>query len=274
LASWIFQGNPKVFDIDRYLTNHRIILWAVNQKQFIKRIQIGDDVYLWRSISPKHSDGGIIGHGIIIDKPELYPADELTQYYYDLSRSGAKLRARISIDSIQLEPPKITRQFIKNDSILSKLSILKFANATNFDLNKEQANRLYELYFGMEGALESTGEQDAAEFPEGRTAYVLHRKRERSALLTKQAKLLAIKKIGMLSCKVCGFNFHKTYGNIGEGFIEAHHIISVCQLKENSVTRIEDIVLVCSNCHRMLHRRRPWLSENDLSKLIIRQNGA
>ena len=119
-----------------------------------------------------------------------------------------------------------------------------------------------------------SGEQEAAEFPEGRTAYVLHRKRERSALLTKKVKSLALKNHGHLYCKVCGFDFQNIYGQIGEGFIEAHHTIPVSRLHEKSITRIEDIVLVCSNCHRMLHRRRPWLTLHHLSKLIIRQKSA
>jgi len=33
-------------------------------------------------------------------------------------------------------------------------------------------------------------------------------------------------------------------------------------------TKPEDIVMVCSNCHKMLHRRRPWLKIDELKNLI------
>nr|WP_257145970.1 HNH endonuclease [Bacillus thuringiensis] len=73
---------------------------------------------------------------------------------------------------------------------------------------------------------------------------------------------------GKLFCEICGFDFHKTYGELGKDFIKGHHIIPVSQLKEGEKTRLEDIIMVCSNCHRMLHRRRPWLSIAEL-KLIL-----
>jgi predicted HNH restriction endonuclease len=37
---------------------------------------------------------------------------------------------------------------------------------------------------------------------------------------------------------------------------------------ETELTLVEDIALVCSNCHRMLHRKRHWLSINQLRQLI------
>ena len=33
-------------------------------------------------------------------------------------------------------------------------------------------------------------------------------------------------------------------------------------------TRLEDLCLLCSNCHRMIHRKTPWLSLKELKKLI------
>ena len=66
----------------------------------------------------------------------------------------------------------------------------------------------------------------------------------------------------------CGLNFEDRYGRIGAGFIEVHHLQPVSELKEGEKTRIKDLALVCSNCHKMLHRRRPWLGLDDLIKII------
>ncbi len=66
--------------------------------------------------------------------------------------------------------------------------------------------------------------------------------------------------IGELRCDVCDFSFADTFGRVGAGFIEAHHTIPVSELKGNQMTKIPNIALVCSNCHRILHRSKPMLS--------------
>jgi hypothetical protein len=40
------------------------------------------------------------------------------------------------------------------------------------------------------------------------------------------------------------------------------------ELTEERPTRIDEIALVCSNCHCMLHKRRPWLGIQELSAII------
>ncbi|MDM5358816.1 HNH endonuclease [Peribacillus sp. ACCC06369] len=67
---------------------------------------------------------------------------------------------------------------------------------------------------------------------------------------------------------MCRFDFKEHYGDIGEGYIEGHHTKPISEMGEDEQTKIEDIVLVCANCHRMLHRRRPWLSINELKELL------
>ncbi len=102
-------------------------------------------------------------------------------------------------------------------------------------------------------------------FPEGRGSYRLHRQTERNSQLVKAAKAKA-KQDGRLYCWVCDFDFAEFYGERGEDFIEAHHIIPVSQLGENAATKVEDLAMVCSNCHRMLHRT-PWVSVEQLRAL-------
>lgn len=77
---------------------------------------------------------------------------------------------------------------------------------------------------------------------------------------------------GRLYCEVCGFDFYDIYGEIGLDFLEGHHTIPVSELKDEQVTRVEDIAMVCSNCHRMLHRKRPWLNKEELKQLIQKEN--
>lgn len=106
-------------------------------------------------------------------------------------------------------------------------------------------------------------------FPEGKLKERLHLSRERNRELVRQAKLLRQSQDGCLKCACCDFDFFACYGKVGKGFIEAHHTKPVSTLHENGEeTKIEDLALVCSNCHRMLHRKRPWLEMDDLAKLL------
>jgi len=58
-------------------------------------------------------------------------------------------------------------------------------------------------------------------------------------------------------CKVCGFDFEAVYGERGRGFIEVHHVRPLyLNRKEQVVDPTNDLIPVCSNCHRMIHRRK------------------
>jgi|CXWL01.1.fsa_nt_gi predicted HNH restriction endonuclease len=59
-------------------------------------------------------------------------------------------------------------------------------------------------------------------------------------------------------CMGCGFNFEAKYGAIGFGFIEVHHTKPISSLGgEGIVNPSSDLVVLCSNCHSIVHRKRP-----------------
>ena len=59
-------------------------------------------------------------------------------------------------------------------------------------------------------------------------------------------------------CAVCGFNFEAKYGEVGNGVIEVHHIIPLSQISgEYVVDPVKDLIPVCSNCHTIIHKRKP-----------------
>jgi 5-methylcytosine-specific restriction enzyme A len=52
-------------------------------------------------------------------------------------------------------------------------------------------------------------------------------------------------------------SFAEKYGKLGSGFIEAHHLRPIASLKEGSAAVYDvkkDLAVLCSNCHRMIHR--------------------
>lgn len=71
------------------------------------------------------------------------------------------------------------------------------------------------------------------------------------------------------TCKVCGFNFEKQYGKLGENFIHVHHIIPISHTKsEYVIDPVKDLIPVCPNCHAMLHKSDPPLMPEQLKSII------
>jgi 5-methylcytosine-specific restriction enzyme A len=116
-------------------------------------------------------------------------------------------------------------------------------------------------------------EEDEDEVEEGRIKFREHRARERNARIIKERKRRALTKHGCLTCEVCEFDFVRTYGELGYGFIECHHVIPLSASGVTTTTS-KDLALVCPNCHRMLHRPRPWLSLPQLRALREEHLGA
>jgi len=111
-------------------------------------------------------------------------------------------------------------------------------------------------------------EDEESKFPEGKEKYKYHRSLERDSSIAKKAKEARLESVGELICDACGFSFSDTYGELGAGFIEAHHIIPVSKLRGERKTTIKEIALVCSNCHRMLHTGEKLLSVEDIKSII------
>ncbi len=116
----------------------------------------------------------------------------------------------------------------------------------------------------------ATPEDEEDEFPEGKVLFRAHRSRERNRTLVKRAKSLATRTHGRLVCQICGFDFKERYGNLGDGYIECHHTVPISHLNPGTRTKVTDLALLCSNCHRMVHRRRPWLTTTELLNLLHR----
>lgn len=103
---------------------------------------------------------------------------------------------------------------------------------------------------------------------EGKSVLATHKRYERNSSLIKKVKEQRLNDDPFLQCEVCGFSFMETFGDIGKGFIEAHHLKPLSERDGEHVTNKKDIALVCSNCHNMLHKGDPVFSLEDLKALI------
>ncbi len=105
---------------------------------------------------------------------------------------------------------------------------------------------------------------------EGKVLYKMHKVRERDRKIISKKKAKVFSEKGKLECECCGFDFEKTYGELGKGFIECHHIVPLNKFSDSKETKLEDLALVCSNCHRMLHNRISEVSVSDLRQLLLK----
>ena len=98
-------------------------------------------------------------------------------------------------------------------------------------------------------------EYDKNNTPEGIAKYRWHLYRERNKYLVNEKKSQALKLNRELRCEACGTTMTELYGAIGKDYIECHHILPLSQYgKAGGVTRLDDLALVCPNCHSMLHQ--------------------
>ncbi|WP_462153926.1 HNH endonuclease [Pseudoalteromonas piscicida] len=71
------------------------------------------------------------------------------------------------------------------------------------------------------------------------------------------------------TCQVCDFNFEEVYGaELGKEFIECHHKNPLSEKAGKFSSTLEDVCVVCSNCHRMLHRTKPAMKPERLRELF------
>ncbi|MBE9064992.1 HNH endonuclease [cf. Phormidesmis sp. LEGE 11477] len=107
-------------------------------------------------------------------------------------------------------------------------------------------------------------------FTEGGVRAVVSRKYERSDIAKREAI-----HIHGVRCQGCGFDFEEFYGPLGAGFIEVHHLQPLSGRGEGNTRPETDLAVLCSNCHRMVHRDRSYcLSLAELREAIRRaKNG-
>lgn len=102
---------------------------------------------------------------------------------------------------------------------------------------------------------------------EGARRLVPHLRRERDRNLVQAKKAAVLLQQGCLICEACGFDFSKVYGELGRGFCEIHHRTPLSSSEGAVRTALGDLAVLCSNCHRMIHRTEPMPSVEDFSRI-------
>ena len=107
---------------------------------------------------------------------------------------------------------------------------------------------------------------------EGNPRLVAHLRRERNSAIVKAKKDATLRATGKLCCEACGFDFKEVYREFGDGFCEVHHLQPLAKADRVVKTELGDLAIVCSNCHRIIHRTDPMLSISNLAKHLQRKH--
>ncbi|MCG3768985.1 MAG: hypothetical protein JW384_00102 [Nitrosomonadaceae bacterium] len=255
-STWMLQGNPKLFDIDDYLARYPLIYWRT--PTFTSRIYLGDRVYMWRA----GSDAGIVASGFVVELPttndklkspdalgtDLWMAGNLSERRNDPTAPKVGVR----LDSVRLTPEEgmIPRSTFLEEPLLSGARIIRQANGTVFRVTALEASRIQELWGGGWSAASDAFEISAME---GDTRLVSHRRRERSRFLVAK-KLQLARTQGPIQCEVCLLSEDGRYPQaLSPRIFEVHHRLPLSESDSLVKTTLQDLAIVCANCHRAIH---------------------
>ncbi len=128
---------------------------------------------------------------------------------------------------------------------------------TVLPLEGERLQLLEKTIYGTRSTIEA---KEAVE-GERYKAEAIFRKRSRALIEAKKAKSDG-------RCEVCGFGFKERYGTAVNDCLIAHHINPISGRAAASKTTLDDIALLCPNCHAVIHSFDEPLSLERLRQLL------
>ncbi len=135
MTTWIFQGNPRLFDVDGYLANHQEVLWGANQGH--TKMKAGDRVYFWRALGDGLDHPGIIASGILTEDPRERVSDAAAQAYWKVPNEGERISRQVAVRiDVAARKRLLPAVYLSHHPELRELEILKVPNATNFRVSE------------------------------------------------------------------------------------------------------------------------------------------
>jgi 5-methylcytosine-specific restriction protein A len=175
---------------------------------------------------------------------------KLTDYPWDRFRSafGFSPDWRLAGMTYRLTPPRISRSPFPTEQDVIAAVVGTTDAAAGDKIFTDLLDQVELLYDSLEG----------------RKKLREHIVRERDPALVRAFK----SRLSVFACSICNFDFKQVYGSIGTGFIEAHHVKPIGLRDDAASTSINDLIPVCSNCHRMIHRKWPPYLTEDIAMLM------
>lgn len=193
---------------------------------------------------------------------------------HDIRPDEVKFRnpngVNLKLNNFKAFDPSYSGKGMENYGKLDKQVFDEFESDT--DRLHKIAERIRAVSQDLDLAIElyKINEEDdrAFEVREGTVIYKLHKYRERDSNIIKRKKEKEFQRLGKLPCEACTFDFYQKYGQLGYKYIECHHRTPLSEFSSSTTTTLKDLALVCSNCHRMLHRKVDTLSVEGLRNIL------
>lgn len=100
---------------------------------------------------------------------------------------------------------------------------------------------------------------------EGNPQMYFHLRRERDARIAQAKRDSFVAVHGTLYCECCQFKTHSVYEDLGSDVCEIHHRSPLALASEPVTTTLNDLAVLCPNCHRAIHKTNPLLSVEEFS---------
>ncbi len=265
---WVIKGNPRMNDWDSMLVPGARDEWHTGR--FPKSVSIDDRLFCWES-TPRLQ---IIGLAEIVN-PNAGTDESNNHRLFEVRYLSTRVENPLSIAELRQIPVLETAAFLKSGPA-----------ATLFPLTDDQANVIHNLLCSRNQAIASLwGQNDVAQMligvpdtdllsmAEGNKKLATHLTRERNRRLVEMKRHDSLITTGTLSCEACGFNFETYYGSLGAGFCEVHHRRPLSEESSAVQTTINDLAVLCSNCHRMIHRTNPIMLVEEFRETLKKTEG-
>lgn len=264
MQTFLLTWNPKKWtwstldaDYDRarqqgFLDNR----WSCGRS---KRIRSGDRIFLLRQ---GQEPRGIVASGFITSD-EPFSADHFTE----AGRSALYVDARFDVLLHPDHEPILSRTSLDAGALANVHWDTQVGGITIAPDAAAELEELWRAFLTKRGysPIVLADEVPASErFWEGALRRITVNAYERDVT----ARRACISHFGT-ACRVCGFDFGATYGELGSGFIHVHHTRPLSDVRTGyAVDPKRDLVPVCPNCHAMLHQTSPPLTVAELQKRI------
>ena len=234
---WMISANGKMYDHASSFATNGFIDWRQRAKY-----EIGDIVYIYctRPLKRIMYKCEVVKHSMpfsqCIDDAKFWI--DINEYEKSKKGKYARLRLleqvnteRLSLDSLKCEGLSAAPQ-----------GPIKVSAELHTYIDKH-----FNDYYA-EGFFTDISEHET--FHEGHVRNVMVNIYERSSI----ARSKCIEHHGS-ACIICGLDFGKKYGALGEGFIHVHHLKPLSTIGKDYVVNYKtDLIPVCPNCHAMIHR--------------------
>jgi hypothetical protein len=248
---WSVICNPDRYRFDDDYREVDESVWSIPRGD----VRAGDGLLIWMAAGDRKRPRGLVALTTVLSDPEeMFDPAHLQQYWQDAPNPEILRRVWIRYERQPNLPLLLGGP---HDEHLLDLKVSRSQGTGVFTVSEAQWQQVWQLAVGPVPwpAISSVSDVEIPDFAdvEGRRRLFLHFRIERSRQLVLRKKASVLKRTGHLACECCGFDFADAYGPRGKGLCECHHVQPLHTLLQETVSSLEDLAIVCANCHRMLH---------------------